>query len=127
MDLNNTPHDPGMDIPAINYLPFKDLADLEIKMEKLNFIKKLNNNLIKTALEIYKIRHSTLPDGTIIIEPNAIPEACIEEITQRLRTMGSNMKQCYLELGIVMTNHQGSNEPGALYEGLINALSNRKN
>lgn len=127
MDLNFTPNPPGTDNPAINYLPFRDLADLERKIEKLNSIKKLNANLIKATLELYKINHHTLEDGTIIIEPNAIPEVCLEEVTQRLQAMGNNLKQCYEDLGIVVTSYQGQGEAGALYESLINLLSKRKN
>jgi hypothetical protein len=127
MDLNNTPNPPGLDKPPVNYLPFSTIAELTVKLAKLNQLKKTNNDLIKTLLVLYNIQHDILEDGTIIIGPNAIPEVCLQEVTECLQTMAKNMKLCYAALGIVITDKQEESQPGSLYESLIRLLNNRNN
>lgn len=119
---------PGTDKPPLQYLPFRSLRELENKVEKLNYIKKLNAALLKTQLDLYNVKYQELTDGAIFLEAGAIPEHALEMITETLKTCGQQLKEVFNQLGIITADKTpAGDQQTELYEGLINMITHRKN
>lgn len=119
---------PGTDKPPLQYLPFRSLRELENKVEKLNYIKKMNAALLKTVLDVYNVKYTELFDGAIFLESGAIPEVALEAVAGALNQTKEHLDEVFKELGIITADKTPTGEQHKeLYEGLINALNHRNN
>jgi hypothetical protein len=131
-DFNDKPA-PGADNPPVNYIPFKTLKDLKQSLEKLDFISRMNAELLKEILSQYGIDYIELDNGNIMLEKGALtasgvnPTAldCIAEILNHNK---ERIVECFKNLGVITTRKPfAGDETPAIYEGLIEALNNRNN